>query len=71
MADTTKFRYYVPFLAYIITGSATHTVPGHDYYDSDSAVETEYQIELMRQVIKDGLGYRPEFITILDWKRIQ
>lgn len=66
-----KFRYYVPFLAYIIAGSTTQTVPGHDYYDSDSAVETEDQIEFMRQCIKVGLGYWPEYITILDWKRIQ
>jgi hypothetical protein len=66
-----KFNYYVPFLAYIIAGSTTHTVPGHDYYVSDSAIETEDQIELMRQCIKEGLGYRPEYITLLDWKRIQ
>lgn len=66
-----KFRYYVPFLAYIIAGSTTHTVPGHEYYDSDSAVETEDQIELMRREVKSHLGYRPEYITILDWKRIQ
>lgn len=66
-----KFRYYVPFLAYAIRGSSTFMFPGHDYYDSETAVETEDQIELMRQEIKSGLGSEPEYITILDWKRIQ
>lgn len=70
-----KFRYYVPFLAYVAGVDHSFIVPGHDYYESNEPLETELQIERMHNWLNENaIGaylLSPKTITALDWKRIQ
>lgn len=66
-----KFRYYVPFLAYVAGPESSYVVPGYEFYESRSPVETSDQVKEMAEWINQHFAIgQTKFITVLDWKRV-
>lgn len=66
-----RFRYYVPFLAYVAGPEHSYVVPGYEFYETSSPIETADQVKELGEWLNEHFVVgQTKFITVLDWKRI-